>query len=180
MKVLLKLFHESHLDPSLCSGQAQTPWGREIRLGVACPMPWGAVPPAQTKAARAPAPAWQDWALHRFVPGDVQFRPFSTVTTNCYQNVSWQLGSDCCLGSSATCRNSRNGTVLYALLTDFSQNRIVRDKAGIGSAKYKNVLILFMLVPPGLTPDCAGPGRDLNGSSGLEERCERSSCQICS
>lgn len=134
----------------MCSRQAQAPWGREMGLGVMCPMPWDTVPPCPDQSCTCSgsslaglSPPWAAW--HRFAPGHVQFRPFSAVASNCYQTLSWPLGSNCCLGSNVPRRNSRNRRVLYVLPTDFSQNRIGCDKAGTGSAKCKKGL--FILVP---------------------------------
>lgn len=114
-------------------------------------------------------PGRTDSSSGRFVPGNVQFRPFSAVTTNCYPNVSWQLGSDCCLGSSATRRESRNRTVLYVLqlstkaeLDMTSQELVLPSKEWFDFVKF--------WCHSSLSPDSAGPGHDLNRPSGLKRK----------
>lgn len=89
----------------------QTRAGGDVSHAVGCSSPC----PDQSCTCSLLQPGRTDSSSGRFVPGNVQFRPFSAVTTNCYPNGSWQLGSDCCLGSSATRRESRNRTVLYVL-----------------------------------------------------------------
>jgi len=68
------------------------PVGKGNGAGVMCPVQWDAESPHPeqrcTCSWSSPAGLWPPQAAqHRFVPGCVQFGPFSTVTTNCYQII---------------------------------------------------------------------------------------------
>lgn len=124
-----------HLDPSMCSHQAQTPWGRELGLGVTCPTLWDAVPPAQTRAAHAPAPAWQDRLLLRQVcPRQCAIQTFQRCHHRLLSKCLLAIGKRLLPGKQryAQGEQKQDGPVCASA---FSQSRIGHDKSGIGSAK---------------------------------------------
>lgn len=99
---------------------------------------WDAVFHAQTRAPRAPAPAWQDRVILRQVcPWQCAVQAFQRCHHKPLSNY-WQLGSNCSLGSSTTGRNSRNRRVLCVLP--------ISAKTELGATRQELVLLSIKMV----------------------------------
>lgn len=151
--------------------QAKTSWGRErVRGDVSCAV--GCSAPAQTCSCSCSSLAGlspPEAAQHGFVPADVQFRIFSTVTPNCYQ----------ILGNQQTI--AAREAVLHAGIAETGGSwtcfRQISAETELGVTRQELVLpsrrmVSFCLFQchSGLSPVCARPGHDLNWPSGLSRK----------